>query len=83
MIFPRLLILVLYFLTNWFAGMFDAILWPVVGFLFAPFTLLWYSVVVNYFHGEWSLIPIIGMVIAIASDFGGIGSANRHRRSWF
>lgn len=83
LIFPRILIVVLYFLTDWFAGMFDSILWPLLGVILAPFTLLWYSVVIHYFGGEWSLIPIVGIVIAIAADFGGLGSASRNRRSWF
>jgi len=79
--FPRILIVVLYFFTSWFSGVFDSILWPLLGFLFAPFTLLWYSVVINYFGGQWDGISIIGMVVAIAVDFG-VTRRTSKRKSW-
>ncbi|CAN5482331.1 hypothetical protein BH24GEM3_BH24GEM3_04180 [soil metagenome] len=66
---PRLLILFLWFFTDWFAGIFDTLLWPILGLIFAPTTLLWYSAVVNWFGGEWTLVPIIGIVIALLIDF--------------
>ena len=81
-VFPRFMIVVLYFFTDWFNGLFDSMLWPVLGFFFAPFTLLWYTVVINYWEGDWGTIAIIGMVIAIAADFGGTDSARRKRKDW-
>ncbi|HEX5521447.1 MAG TPA: hypothetical protein VFX29_07100 [Longimicrobiaceae bacterium] len=65
---PRVLLLALWFLTNWFQGMFDTLLWPVLGFIFLPTTLLWYSAVQHWYGGEWSLIPIVGIVIALLID---------------
>ncbi len=65
---PRLLILVLWFLTSWFQGMFALILWPILGFLFLPATLLWYSTVQHWFGGEWTLWPIVGVIIALLID---------------
>ncbi|HEX2189331.1 MAG TPA: hypothetical protein VHG51_10560 [Longimicrobiaceae bacterium] len=65
---PRALILGLWFLTDWFRGMFDTLLWPVLGFLFLPTTLLWYSAVQHWFGGEWTLWPIVGMVVALLID---------------
>lgn len=78
--FPRILIIVLYFFTQWFSGVFDSILWPLLGFLFAPFTLLWYTVVINYFSGQWDAVSIAGMVVAVAVDFGVTRGANKSRR---
>ncbi len=66
---PRLVILALWFLTTWFVGMFTSLLWPVLGFVFAPTTLLWYSAVHHWFGGVWSLWPVVGMVIAVIIDF--------------
>ncbi len=40
---PRLVVALLYFLSHWFDGMFTSALWPVLGFLFMPTTLLWYT----------------------------------------
>ena len=42
---PRLVLALLWFFTRWFEGMFSSLLWPLVGFVFLPTTLLWYSVV--------------------------------------
>jgi len=65
---PRALILGLWFLSDWFQGMFDSLLWPVLGFLFLPTTLLWYSAVQHWFGGEWDAVPIVGLVIALLID---------------
>ncbi len=42
---PRLVVFLLWFFTNWFNGLFTSILWPILGFVFLPTTLLWYSAV--------------------------------------
>lgn len=65
---PRLLAVLLWFFTTWFSGVFTTLLWPVLGVLFMPTTLLWYSAVVNWWGGEWSLWPVVGMVIAVLMD---------------
>jgi hypothetical protein len=65
---PRILVAILWLFTTWFAGLFATILWPIVGFLFAPTTLLWYSVVQRWFGGQWSLWPIVGLVVALFLD---------------
>jgi hypothetical protein len=65
---PRLTIVALWLLTNWFQGMFTTWLMPALGFIFLPTSLLWYSVVMNWFRGEWGIIPIAGMVVAILMD---------------
>lgn len=65
---PRLLIVGLWLLTDWFAGLFDTLLWPVLGFLFLPTTLLWYGAVQHWWGGEWGALQVIGLVIALAAD---------------
>ena len=65
---PRLTIVALWFLTGWFRGVFDGILWPILGFFFAPFTLLWYSAVANWWAGAWGPWQIAGLVVAILLD---------------
>lgn len=80
LIFPRLLIIVLWLFTDWFDGVFNGILIPVLGFIFLPVTTLWYSVVVNHYSGVWSVIPVLGMVLAIAIDLGSTRGGWRNRR---
>lgn len=65
---PRVTIVLLWLLTSWFSGVFTSILWPIIGFIFMPFTLLWYSVVVNLFGGVWGPISLVGLIIAILVD---------------
>ncbi len=71
--FPRLVIAVLYFFTGWFSDAFDGFILPLLGFFLMPITLLWYAIVIHFFGGAWTMVPIIGMVIAIALDLGLIG----------
>jgi hypothetical protein len=75
---PRLLILVLWFFTTWFRGMFDTLLWPILGMLFLPTTLLWFSVVQRSFGGQWTLWPIAGLIVALLID---VSPASGRRRA--
>jgi len=74
---PRIAILALWFITNWFVGVFNTVLWPILGLIFLPTTLLWYSVVHNWFGGQWDGIPIAGLVVALVID---ISPARPRRR---
>ncbi len=74
---PRVSIVLLWIFTSWFTGVFDRVLWLVLGLLLLPVSTLWFSVVVNVFGGQWSILPIIGMVIAVLVDIGVIGSSRR------
>ncbi len=73
---PRIVAAVLYFFTSWFNGVFQTVLWPILGFIFMPYTLIWYSVVVNEYGGVWGTLQIVVMVIAVAAD---LASYNSHR----
>ena len=76
--FPRIVIVALYFFTNWFRGLFPTILWPVLGFIFLPTTLLWYTAVQHWFDGRWTLWPVVGIVLALLID---VSPASGRRRS--
>lgn len=68
LIMPRVAVALLWLFTGWFTGVFSTVLWPVLGFFFLPTTLLWYSAVHHWFNGEWTLWPIVGIVVALAID---------------
>jgi hypothetical protein len=76
---PRLTIAALWLATNWFRGLFDFWLWPLLGFLFAPVTLLWYSAVQHWFGGVWGPWQIAGLVVAILLDLSP-GAGKRGKR---
>jgi hypothetical protein len=68
LLIPRITIALIYLFTNWFQGIFSNLLWPVLGFIFLPTTLLWYSAVQHWFNGEWGIIPVIGIIITLIID---------------
>ena len=74
---PRLLIVALWLLSDWFKGLFHTALWPILGFIFLPTTFLWYTAVQNWWEGQWSLWPVVGLVIALMID---VSPAKRRRR---
>ena len=81
LLFPRVLILILWFFTEWFTGVFSSVLWPVLGFFFLPLTMLWYSVVINYYEGQWTMFTIIVMVVAVLIDLGSLGGGYKSRNA--
>jgi hypothetical protein len=74
---PRVVIVLLWLFTSWFHGLFDTILWPIIGFILLPTTLLWYTVVQHWFGGHWGLWSVIGLVVALMID---LSPARRRRR---
>lgn len=76
---PRLVILLLWLFSTWFTGLFTGWIWPVLGFLILPTTLLWYSAVQHWFDGVWSFGPILGLVIAVLIDVSPSGSRRTRR----
>ena len=73
---PRIVLLCLWFLTRWPHALFHTLLWPVLGLILLPTTLLWYMIVQHWFGGQWTLWPAVGIVIALLIDLSPAG----HRR---
>lgn len=78
--FPRVMLVVLWLFFDWFDLAYDGLLFPILGLLFAPLTCIWYAMVLHYFAGDWSLWPIVGMVVAVCLDFGLIGKSAKDSR---
>lgn len=74
---PRLVIVLLWLFTDWFHGLFESALWPLLGFVFLPTTLLWYTAVQHWFAGQWTLWPIVGLVVALLIDLSPTSSRRR------
>jgi hypothetical protein len=75
---PRVVVVLLWLFTSWFRGMFSVALWPVLGFFFLPTTLLWYTAVQHWFAGQWTLWPMVGLVVALMIDLS--PASRRHGR---
>ncbi len=79
LITPRLVILLLWLFSSWFTGLFTTALWPILGFFFLPTTLLWYTAVQHWFSGQWTLWPVVGLVVAILIDLSPAKGRRRRR----
>jgi hypothetical protein len=76
---PRVVIVLLWLFTGWFRGIFDTALWPVLGFIFLPTTLLWFTAVQHWFGGQWTLWPVVGLVLALLVDVSPAGGRRARR----
>jgi hypothetical protein len=74
---PRVTVILLWLFSNWFTGIFTTPLWPILGFLFLPTTLLWYTAVQHWFNGQWTLWPIVGLVFALMIDVSPAGGKRK------
>ena len=74
---PRLVLVLLWLFTHWLEGIFTHWIIPVLGFLFLPYTLLWYAAVYRWFDAEWGVLQIVILIVALVADVGITGS---HRK---
>ena len=79
LLFPRITILVLYFFTNFFSGVFDTIIVPLLGFIFLPVTLLAYAYLTTTGQAVDGFYLIV-MIVALVIDLGLVGGGERWRR---
>ena len=74
---PRLVLFVAFLATDWFQRAFEnRLLWPILGFLFMPYTTLAYlAAMLNNRHvvtGDWLVLLVIAVVVDVA-HWGGSG----------
>jgi hypothetical protein len=74
---PRLVLFALW-LVGWFRIL-DSFIWPLLGFIFLPLTLLWYTAVAHWYGGEWSAGRLVVLVLAIALDVSPARGRRRRR----
>ncbi len=77
---PRLVAFLLWLFTDWLTGVFDTMLWPLLGFFFLPLTMLWYSAVANWYGGEWNEWRVAVLVLAVLFDMSSDHGATRKKR---
>jgi hypothetical protein len=74
---PRVTMVFIFLLTNWFAMAYHTVLWPFLGFLLMPYTTLAYMAAMLQNHHELSGGWIVLVVIAVFIDLGGQGRSAR------
>jgi len=76
---PRLVIFLLWLLTNYLSRAFDAFLLPFLGFLFLPWMTIAFAIAQNEFGGL-SGIGLLIVVLGFLADIGILGGGVRSRR---
>ena len=77
--FPRVVLALLFFLSNYLDRAYHGLLVPLLGFIFLPLTTLAYAWMVNS-HLPLEGVNLIILIIAVVIDLGGLGGGEWHRR---
>ena len=81
-IFPRLAITLVFLFSGYLGRAYETAIWPILGFLFMPFTTLAYAWAVNT-NGTVTGIYLVVVVIAVLADLGSNGhGASEGRKKW-
>jgi len=65
---PRLAVILVWLFSDVFSQAFDSALWPILGFIFLPTTLLCYTAVQVWWGGDWNFYAVLALVIALMID---------------
>jgi len=79
--FPRVVMVILFLLSNYLQRAVNNVILLVLGFLFLPLTTLAYAWMVNSHRAPLDSVNLIILIIAVVIDLGGLGGGEWHRRS--
>jgi len=82
MMTPRVAMVLILIVTDWFSRAFDSLLWPVLGFLFMPYTTLAYMAAqlnAGELRGWWMALFIVAILVDVGHWGGGRHAARRRR----
>lgn len=78
--FPRVATVLLYLFTNFFQGVYDSVIIPLLGFIFLPLTLIAYTWLVKS-HYPVDAFFFVVMTVAVIVDLGLVGGSHYSRRA--
>ena len=78
-LFPRVILALLFLLSNYLERAYHGLIIPLIGFLFLPLTTLAYAWMVNN-HMALQGVNLVILVVAVIVDLGGLGGGEWHRR---
>jgi len=77
--FPRLVLLVLFFFTDYLNHAYQNLLLPLIGLIFLPLTTIAHAWMVNS-HMPLEGANLLILILAVVLDLGGLGGGEYHRR---
>jgi hypothetical protein len=79
LIFPRVVLAVMFFTSTYLQRAYHNLLIPILGFVFLPLTTIVYAWLVNN-HLPIDGINLLYIIVAVIIDLGGLGGGDWHRR---
>jgi len=77
--FPRLVLVLMFLLSDYLTRAYHGLLLPLLGFIFLPLTTITYAWIVNT-HKPLDGTYLLILIIAVIIDAGGLGGGEWHRR---
>jgi hypothetical protein len=81
LLFPRVVLVLMFLLSNYLQRAYHGLLLPLLGFFFLPITTLVYAWLVNS-HLPLAGVNLVILIVAVIIDVGGLGGGEYHRRRW-
>jgi len=78
--FPRVVLALMFFMSNYLDRAYHGLLIPVLGFIFLPLTTIVYAWLVNSHRAPMDGVNALILVVAVVIDLGGLGGGEWHRR---
>jgi phosphoglycerol transferase MdoB-like AlkP superfamily enzyme len=78
--FPRIALVLLFFLSNYLQRAYHNLIVPLIGFIFLPLTTLAYAWMTDS-HLPIAGINLVILIIAVVVDLGGLSGGEYHRRT--
>jgi hypothetical protein len=75
--FPRVALIVIALMTSWFSSAFNTRIWPILGFLFMPYTTLIYMAAMLNNHHTLSGFWLALVIVAVFCDLSTHGGSTR------
>ena len=76
--FPRIVLALMFFFTNYLSRAYHSLIIPLLGFFFLPLTTIVYAWLVNN-HLPMEGVNLLILVLAVVIDAGGLGGGAWHR----
>ena len=77
--FPRVVLVLMFLLSNYLQRAYHGLIVPVLGFIFLPITTIVYAWMVNS-HMPLEGANVLILIVAVIIDMGGLGGGAWHRR---
>jgi hypothetical protein len=80
LLMPRVVIVLLVIFSDWIGAAYNTTVWPLLGFIFFPYTTLAYALAMNA-HASVSGLYLVIVVLAVLLDLGAMGGGAATKRA--